>query len=142
MKKTFFASILSISIFLLLGLTSVSAVIDGSNTAPIDGSNTNSSPKSVNVSIQIDNPFKCGNDCTIFRLAEMIVNNIILPLGGVLAVLAFIYSGFKYVMARGNESAIQEAHRALLYTSIGTAILLGAWVFTQVIENTINQLKS
>jgi len=72
---------------------------------------------------------------------KSIVNNVLLPIGGVLAVLAFIYSGFLYVVAQGNESKIDEAHRALLYTSVGTAILLGAWVIVGVIEKTVNQLR-
>lgn len=107
----------------------------GANTGNDGGTN-------AGFKVTIDNPFACGNDCTLFKLAEMIVNNIILPLGGVLAVLSFIYSGFLYVTAQGSDSKIATAHKALLYTSIGTAVLLGAWTFTQVIERTIDQLKS
>ncbi len=58
-----------------------------------------------------------------------------------MAVLAFIYSGFLYVMAQGDETKIKTAHRALLYTAIGTAVLLGAAVISAVITATINQLR-
>ncbi len=95
-------------------------------------------PASSNITI--DNPLACGNNCTLFTFLKMIIDNVILPLGAVLAVLAFIYSGFKYVMAQGDKSAIEEAHRALLYTAIGTALLLGAWVFANVIKATVDQL--
>ncbi|KKT95852.1 MAG: hypothetical protein UW97_C0021G0004 [Parcubacteria group bacterium GW2011_GWA2_45_15] len=57
------------------------------------------------------------------------------------AVLAFVYAGFLYVTAQGNESKLKTAHKALLYTSVGTAVLLGSWVIAKVIENTINQLR-
>jgi hypothetical protein len=71
---------------------------------------------------------------------KAIVNNVLLPIGGVLAVLGFIWSGFLYVMAQGNSTKIADATRALSYTAIGTAILLGAWAITDVISGTITQL--
>ncbi len=90
--------------------------------------------------ICLDNPFKTGGNLIDF--IKMIINEIVLPLGGVLAVLAFIYTGFKYVLAQGDSAKIQEAHRAFLYTVIGTGILLGAWLITDVLTNTIDKLKT
>lgn len=97
---------------------------------PIDG---------VNVSATIDNPFSVGS--TLYEVLEAVINNIILPIGGILAVLAFIFSGFLYVTAQGNETKLEKAHRALLYSAVGTAVLLGAWVIAKVIEATIKQLQ-
>ena len=127
MRKIFLASLLSLSIFFVMGAVLVSAQGSGGNPVIID----------------LKNPFNCGgvSPCTLFTLLEKIINNILLPIGGVLAVLAFIYSGFLYVTAQGNETKLKTAHQALLTTSIGTAILLGSWVIAKVIENTINQLK-
>ena len=85
--------------------------------------------------IQLENPF--GANTSLFTLVRTIINDIVLPIGGVLAVLAFIYSGFLYVTAQGNETKLKDAHKSLLYTSIGTAILLGAWVLANVICQTI-----
>lgn len=92
------------------------------------------------ISINIPNPFGHGIG-SLFDLLKVVVNDIILPIGGVLAVLAFIYSGFLYVMAQGSETKLKTAHTALLYTAIGTAVLLGSWTLANVIENTINKLK-
>ncbi len=89
--------------------------------------------------IELVNPFKGDGD--LYALVKAIINGIVLPIGGMVAVLAFIYSGFTYVTARGDETAIKTAHRNFLYVAIGTAILLGAWVIAGVIENTLNQLK-
>lgn len=86
----------------------------------------------------LPNPFKGG--CSLYELLEAIIQNILLPIGAVLAVLAFIYSGFLYVTARGNTTKIKTAHRALLYSAIGTAILLGAWAIAKVIQNTIGNI--
>mgnify|MGYP003394299859 FL=1 len=49
-------------------------------------------------------------------------------------------SGFMYVTAQGDETKIKTAHKSLLYTSIGTAVLLGAWTLANVICNTVNDL--
>ncbi|MDO8569180.1 MAG: hypothetical protein Q7R89_00080 [bacterium] len=122
-NKTFLASFLSLSIFFVVGVTLVFA------QSPV-------------TNIKLPNPFNCGvANCTLFTLLEKVINNILLPIGGILAVLAFIYSGFLYVTAQGNEAKLKTAHSALLYTAIGTAVLLGSWVIAKVIENTINQLK-
>lgn len=86
----------------------------------------------------IENPFNVGGG--LYDLLQKVVNEIILPIGGVLAVLAFIFAGFLYVTAQGNETKIKKAHNALLYAAIGTALLLGAWTFANVIRNTVNDI--
>src|SRR5688572_27130219 len=95
--------------------------------------------QSTEFCVTLDNPFGRGGD-SLFDLLRTIINSILMPIGGILAVLAFIYSGFLYVTAQGNEAKLKTAHKALLYTAIGTAILLGAWVLAKVICNTIGQL--
>ncbi len=93
-------------------------------------------------SITIGNPFKCtpGTDCILSGLISAIINKILLPIGGLVAAVMIIYAGFLYVTAGGNETQIKKAHDALLYAVIGAAILLGAWVISEAIRATINQL--
>lgn len=102
------------------------------------GPDVTSTGGSKPVSITISNPFRFGD--SLYALVEAIVNNILLPIGGVLCVLAFIYAGFNYITARGDEKKIQAASRALLWTAVGTALLLGSWVLAKAIQNTINQI--
>ena len=135
MKKTFLASFLSLTIFFVMGAILVSAQQGGIDN-PAQGGIDNSRTTGTNVTLQ--NPFRGGD--SLFALLETVINNILLPIGGVLAVLAFIYSGFLYVTAQGNETKLKTAHQALLYTSIGTAVLLGSWVLANVICQTIGQL--
>jgi hypothetical protein len=157
MKKTFLASLLTFSLFLTLGAVLVYAQSQGGVNNPAQGGVNNPAQGGINnpaqgginnpsvgVKFSIDNPFNCGgvSPCTLFSFLRSIIDNIILPIGGVLAVLAFIFSGFLYVMAQGNETKLKTAHNALLYTAIGTAILLGSWVLAKVIETTVNQLRS
>lgn len=92
----------------------------------------------IGVNVTLDNPFKVEGD--LFKLAEFVVNQVILPIGVSICVLAFIYSGFKYVMARGNEAEIKVANRALGYSVVGTAVLLGAWVLANAISYTMKQI--
>ena len=55
-------------------------------------------------------------------------------------VIMFIISGLMFITARGNPAKLEVAKKALLYTTIGAAIVLGAWVFAQAIQATINQI--
>ncbi len=103
------------------------------------GSQATGNTQKINTGIE--NPFGPNGPTNLKDLFTLLINNLLIPIGGVAAVLAFIYSGFLYVMAQGDETKIKTAHRALLYTSIGTAVLLGAWVISNVISATINQLK-
>lgn len=89
--------------------------------------------------IKIVNPFKKD---TIEGLIKTIVDDILMPIGGVVAVMMIMYAGFLYVTARGNESKISEAHKALTWAVIGAAILLGAWVISTAIGTTIDQLRA
>lgn len=144
-KKTL-AFITLLTMFLVMSSVLVYAQPPtGGGNPPTGGGNPETgggTGQTQDIEINIPNPLKPEFGNTIHGLFRAIVDNIILPIGGVLAVLAFIYSGFLYVTAQGNETKIATAHRALLYTAVGTAILLGAWVISAVIENTITQLRS
>ncbi|MFH1472843.1 MAG: pilin [bacterium] len=141
--KKILASVLTLSFLLLLGGTFASPAVNSNIVWAACDENSdetcdeNLPPSKAN--IKLENPFRGGDN--IFDFLKSVLNDILMPLAGVLAVLAFIYSGFLYVTAQGNETKLQTANRALLYTAIGTAILLGAWVISQVISNTISQLQ-
>lgn len=139
-KKTFLASFLSLTIFFALGAGIVfsqeeegSFPVEEKGGFPVEEKGSNPGDTTLK------NPFRGGQN-SLFGLLKTIINDILMPIGGVLAVLAFIYSGFLYVTARGNQTKIDTAHKALLYTAIGTAVILGAWVFATVICQTIGQL--
>lgn len=106
-----------------------------------EGGSANSSEggsKSPGIEIKIENPFKQD---TIQGLIEVVIREIFIPIGGVLAVLMVMWAGFMYVTARGNETEIKKAHDALLWAVIGAGILLGAWAISEAIGKTISQLK-
>lgn len=63
-------------------------------------------------------------------------------IGGVFVVIGIIYSGFLFVSARGNTEELGKAKRAITYTVIGAALVLGAWAFSVGIANTLNTILS
>ncbi|HVS79597.1 MAG TPA: pilin [Candidatus Paceibacterota bacterium] len=90
--------------------------------------------------VNFPNPFKAGT--SLYDFIKTIVNDILLPVGGVIIVVMTIYAGFQFVTARGNESELRKAKANFFNVVIGAAILLGAWTIATVIENTLNQLRS
>lgn len=128
MKRTYFF----LTTTFLLPLSSYAQ--DGGGTGPTGGGGA------PQISFSLQNPFRV--DGNLFDLAQAIVNNVVLPIGGTLCVLAFIYAGFMYVTAQGNPTQIGKAHYALLFAAIGTAVLLGSWMIADVIGTTVNNLIS
>lgn len=101
-------------------------------------------PPAQSIEFKVPNPFKCPDkdDCTVTALIRVIINDILIPIGGVVAALMIMWAGFLYVTARGDSSQIKRAHEALTWAVIGAAILLGARVISGAIEATIKQLQS
>ncbi len=136
MKKISINLFVLLSIFFVLGTSLAYAQA----TNPPGGGGLNPPGGSNLIEFNIKNPFKAGVGDSLYVLIKNIVDKIILPVGGVLCVLAFIYAGFLYVTARGEEKQITKANATLLYATIGTAVLLGSWVLANAICKTIGLL--
>ena len=92
-----------------------------------------------------------GDDATVVKITNPIKANTIndfikqilvgvLKIGIPIIALAIIYSGFLFVSARGNSKELETAKKALMYSLIGAAILLGSWAIAQIISETILKL--
>jgi hypothetical protein len=66
--------------------------------------------------------------------------DILIKIGIPLAALAIIYAGFLFVTAGGSEEKVKKAKKTFMYTIIGTAILLGAWVIISAISDTLIEI--
>ena len=86
--------------------------------------------------ITIANPLSSK---TLIELIQKILEGVI-KIGMPIVVLAIIYCGFLFVSAQGNPEKLGEAKRALLYTLIGAAILLGSWAIALLITSTVKAL--
>ncbi len=134
--KKILATIITVFFVVINILPMVVMAQNNSGNPPGTSSGGPSGGSSMN--IKILNPFKQD---TIQGLINVVINDILMPIGIVVSVLMIMYAGFKYVTARGNPSKITEANQALLYAAIGAAVLLGAWVISQAIQGTINQFR-
>jgi len=53
--------------------------------------------------------------------------------GGVVAVIVIIIAGYSYVTSAGDAAAITKAKNTILYGVIGLAVILLAFVITQIV---------
>ena len=65
---------------------------------------------------------------------------IIIYLGTIALLLGFVWTGALFVFAQGKAEKLSEARRALVWTLIGGAILLGAEGIAAIIEATGSRL--
>lgn len=86
--------------------------------------------------MKIVNPIQSDSINTLIKTILEGVIKIGLPI----ITLAVIYCGFLFVSAQGNSEKLEEAKRALLYTLIGAAILLGSWAIAQLVVDTVKAL--
>jgi len=89
----------------------------------------------------LENPLR-GNANTIPDLLMLIIEQFVVPIGGVIVVFMFIYSGFLFVTAQGNSEKLQKAKDSFIYTIIGAALVLGAFAISSIIQNTVEQIKT
>jgi hypothetical protein len=66
--------------------------------------------------------------------------DIVITVGIPIVTLAIIYTGYLFVIARGDTTKIKEARTAFTWTVIGAVILLASWVIAQAIHGTVNQI--
>jgi len=76
----------------------------------------------------------------IIAFFQIILNEIVVPIGAVVVAFFIIWSGFLFVTAGGNEEKIKTARTTFTYTVIGAAVLLGAWTITQAIKATVCEI--
>jgi len=89
-------------------------------------------------SVQIQNPLN-SNLSTVPAFMAAILD-IVVKIGAPIAVLMVVYSGFLFVTARGSDEGLTKAKKALVWTIIGTMILLGAQIIANVISTTIDEI--
>jgi len=86
-----------------------------------------------------DNPIK-GTDSIDALIA--VILGFIVTVGTPIVVIMIIFSGFKFVAARGNPAKLEEAKRSLIWVLVGAAIILGATVLKSVITGTVADIRS
>lgn len=54
--------------------------------------------------------------------------------------LFIVYSGFMFVMARGNEGKLKTAKQNFMFVILGAILILGAWTLATMIGATVSQV--
>lgn len=89
----------------------------------------------------LENPLGPGNNGSLTAFLDKLLG-VVIMIGAIVIVFSIILAGLKYVTASGDTKQIEAAHKQLLWTAIGAAILLGARVIMLVIKNTVTTLSS
>ncbi len=134
MKKTWMKGKTKVAAVLAMG----SAALAMSPLSALADVKTDANPTggSKAFSFGLANPLTGVNN--IQDLIVKIIGAIITVLGP-FVVIMFIYSGFLFVQASGNEEKIAKAKQTLMYTLIGAALILGAKGIALAISNTVTQ---
>ena len=82
----------------------------------------------------LPNPLK--NVSSISDLLYLIAD-ILTYIGAILAVLALIWVGFKFVAAQGKPDKLKEARNNFFAIIIGVAILVGASAIVTILKNSL-----
>lgn len=122
MKKTF-AMITATALLVLPGIF----ILQGALSAD-----------AATVNTKLENPIKYDNFSDFVAGITQTAVRVLMPF----VVLAFIYSGFLFVKAQGNEKELEAAKQAIIWSSVGALILFGAWGFAEIIKTTIETVTN
>jgi hypothetical protein len=124
MLKRFTYSIVLCSLLILpIIVVHADTATNGGNTATNSGS-----------TFTLQNPLKVNSVSDIILTFMQIASYIAVLFG----VLALVYVGLQFILARGNSERMKELSKWLLYIVIGVAIILGARIMISVIINTLS----
>ncbi|MDB5225073.1 MAG: hypothetical protein JWL87_25 [Candidatus Adlerbacteria bacterium] len=84
------------------------------------------------------NPLGVDDFCNLVKA----LLNIIMAIGMPIAVLFLVWSGFRFILARGSATGLDDAKRNFKFVILGIAIFLGAWTLASIISATIQTLDT
>ncbi len=61
------------------------------------------------------------------------VIDVMITLAGAVAVGFFVWGGFGYITSSGNPEKLDQSKKTILYSAIGLAIVLGAFVLSSIV---------
>jgi type IV secretory pathway VirB2 component (pilin) len=94
-----------------------------SNTTPIPGTNEK----------------KC--DFTDFMNQIDKIIKLLLYVAVLLAIISFVYAGFKMIFSGGNEEAVKLAKHIFINVVVGLVLVYGAWIIVHFIVTTLGVNK-
>jgi predicted small integral membrane protein len=61
------------------------------------------------------------------------VIQVLITLAGAVSVGFFVWGGFGYITSSGNPEKLDQSKKTILYSAIGLAIVLGAFVLSSIV---------
>ena len=62
------------------------------------------------------------------------VIQIFVTLAGMVAAGFFVWGGFRYITSSGNPEALDGAKKTIMYSAVGLAVVLGAFVISNIVS--------
>jgi hypothetical protein len=87
----------------------------------------------------LQNPLKEGYTSIPDFLAALL--DVVITIAIPIIIIMIIYSGFLFVKAQGKPEELITARKALMWTIIGAAIILGASLLSYAISGTVEQIR-
>lgn len=135
MKRYLFLAGIGLSMFILPVFVLAAGVGDSTGNTGTNYTVPANSP-CLGGACEVKNPLGVGSFCGLVKALLTAAIEIGIPI----AVLFIVYAGFKFVLARGSPEKLKEARQNFLWTIIGIAIFLGAWLLASVVANTVRSL--
>lgn len=85
-------------------------------------------------SLMVANPV-FAQSADVSRIQNFIQNitQILVTLAGATATGFFVWGGFRYITSSGNPEQLEGAKKTILYSAVGLAIALGAFVLSNIV---------
>jgi len=83
--------------------------------------------------ILTNSAFAATGDITSVESFIKSVIQLLAGLAGLIATGFFVVGGFSYIMSSGNPEHLDRAKKTLIYSSVGLAITIGAFVLSNIV---------
>lgn len=117
------------------GDPNIPAATSTPNSAGGSGSSNTVNPKEI---IKLDNPLSTHS------IPEIVGNAVQAAMGilGSLALVVFVYGGFRWLTAAGNSESIEAGTGAMVWATIGIFIIFSSYAILQLVFNAIGAQNS
>ena len=118
------------------GTSAAAAAAENAAAAATTGAKSAAPSQAINIAIK--NPL----GVTTINDAIAKIMGVILKLAIPVIICLFIWTGFQFILAQGNDKKLGEAKSMLGNVIIGSLLILGAWTLATAIVNTVNLITT